>query len=96
MDAETTPRGAGTGPVVGMVPGVAGPEAAVEAREDPETDSRSAQHAKIWARSVARPGANAWKESTSASTGSTSVWKGWKNAWIGWKGGRSSHELTRP
>jgi hypothetical protein len=44
VDAETTSRGAGTGPAARRVPRVAGPEAAVE---DPETGSRNAQAARI-------------------------------------------------
>ena len=73
MDAETISRGAGTGLVAGTVLGAVGPEAAVEA---PGTDSRNAQTARVWARAVVRPGANAWKGSRSVSIDSTSAWTG--------------------
>ncbi len=69
MDAEMTSRGAGTGPAAGTVPRAAGPEVAVAAAE---TDSRSAQTARIWATTAQRPGANAWKELGSAWIGSMS------------------------
>ena len=65
MDVETTPRGAGTDLVEGMVLGGA-------AVEDRETDSRSAPAARILARTVA----SAWKESESAWTGSKIAWIG--------------------
>ncbi len=77
VDAETTSRGAGTGPeAAGTVLGRAaetGLEAAVEGREVLETDSRNGRAVGIGIR-------NAGSVCGSACRGSTTAWIGWKNA----------------
>ena len=89
VDAETISRGAGTDPVAETVLEVAGtgPEAAVEAREVPETGwtigGKGSMSARTWPQ-------NAGSVYTTAWTGSTTAWTGWKNAWTGWKVGRGS------